>query len=254
MFGEGSRSYPPKAIPSSYSIGLGSSVTSWALPRGAGCLGDAPPHRCSTSFPAPLVRCPAAIAASAHAPTTLLLAASRPASLLLVGVLVSFSSSSPTAAPPPGPPLLLVVRSVASSAAATTRMVGLPSRWNHRLRPLPLIRRCWSRNTACTALGRCRRSSPPSSSSLSLYFGASVGALEGPSIVGDLLDYLNESWTQFHATVQPLEQFRLFITNNVREIGGRCRRLPDLQLSRKLLTVKSASVVSTLSHEGFVIH
>ncbi|KAK9156716.1 hypothetical protein Scep_003290 [Stephania cephalantha] len=35
---------------------------------------------------------------------------------------------------------------------------------------------------------------------------ASDGAPEGPSIVGDLLDYLNESWTQFHATAEAKRQ------------------------------------------------
>ncbi|KAK9139476.1 hypothetical protein Scep_009157 [Stephania cephalantha] len=34
------RPYSPKAIPPSYSVGLGSSATSWAPPRRAGLLRD----------------------------------------------------------------------------------------------------------------------------------------------------------------------------------------------------------------------
>ncbi|KAK9168762.1 hypothetical protein Syun_000902 [Stephania yunnanensis] len=38
-----SRPYTPKAIPPSYSVGLGSSATSWAPPRRAGLLRDLQP-------------------------------------------------------------------------------------------------------------------------------------------------------------------------------------------------------------------
>ncbi|PKI44310.1 hypothetical protein CRG98_035292, partial [Punica granatum] len=89
------------------------------------------------------------------------------------------------------------------AATARLQLLHTPS----IIRPSVLFSRpCFSSGLHCSRLRKISTSPVLCSNSDQTPQAASSAGASSKSIVGDLLDYLNESWTHFHATAEAKRQ------------------------------------------------